>query len=124
MRWTSDASANAVYVLIALRTMFSKVDAGTEHAADVRMPLVEPFLHDGIDEWAAVEQHPFTRLMTVLFGDFLTAMRISFPQFAVLDFLNLVAGKRRKNDEIVESSMRWEEGLTRIMLYRLKKPPD
>lgn len=53
------------------------------------MPLIESLLHDGIDEWAAVEQHPFARLMIVLLGYLLPAMRISFPESPVLDFLNL-----------------------------------
>lgn len=55
MRGTADATADAVHVLIAFRTVFGKVDASTEHAADVRMPFVEPFLHDCIDEWTAME---------------------------------------------------------------------
>lgn len=89
MRWTSNTTAHPIDVLIALRTMLGKIDASTKHAANVRVPFVETFLHDGIDEWAPMEKHAFALLMAIFIGDLLASVHISFPEFAVLHFLDL-----------------------------------
>ena len=46
----SGATTNAVDVLIAFGRIFRKVDACTEHPADIGVPLVESLLHDGVNE--------------------------------------------------------------------------
>lgn len=55
MRWTPNAAAHPIHVLITLGAVLGEVDAGAKHAANVRVPFVEALLHDGIDEWAAME---------------------------------------------------------------------
>lgn len=44
------ASTDTVHVLVAFGRVLSKVDAGTKHAADVGVALVEAFVNDGVDE--------------------------------------------------------------------------
>lgn len=57
MRWTADAAAYAIHILIALRAMLGEINARSKHAANVGVSLVEAPLHNGIDEGAAVEEH-------------------------------------------------------------------
>ena len=59
MYGTAGPTAYAVNVLVALATVLGKVDAGAEHTANVRVPLVEALLHDGVDEGTTVEEHAF-----------------------------------------------------------------
>lgn len=44
------ASADPVHVLVAFGGVLGEIDPSTEHAADVRVPLVEAFVDDGVDE--------------------------------------------------------------------------
>ena len=39
-----------IYILVALGGVFSKVDAGAKHAANVGVALVKAFVDDGVDE--------------------------------------------------------------------------
>lgn len=57
MRGATNATANTINILITLRAMLSKVDARTEHAANVGVTLVKSTLHNRIDERTAVEEH-------------------------------------------------------------------
>lgn len=47
---TAGPTADSVHILVALGRVLGEVDAGAEHAPDVSVPLVEPLLHDGVDE--------------------------------------------------------------------------
>lgn len=93
MRRTSNTTADSVHVLIALRTVLGKVNAGAEHSADVGMSFVETLLDDCIDKRTAVEEHAFAGLMAVLFADLGTTMIVALPQLAVLHLLDLGIGK-------------------------------
>lgn len=62
VRRTPGATAYTVYILIAFATVLGKIYPGTEHTANVSVPLVETLLYDGIDKWTTVEQHSFIGL--------------------------------------------------------------
>lgn len=89
MRWTPDSTADSIHILIALRTVFRKVNASSEHSTNVRVSFVESFLDDRIDERTAMEEHSFAGLMAVLFADLGATMIVAFPQLAVLHLLDL-----------------------------------
>jgi hypothetical protein len=89
MRHTTNPSAHSINVLVAFRAMLSKINASPEHSTNVGMSLIKTFLHNCIDKWTAMEKHTLTRLMSIFFRDFLSSVRISFPQFTILNFLNL-----------------------------------
>lgn len=117
VRRTTDSTTNTINILITFRTVFSKINAysnklcinimfmlislyfitltSPKHAANVGMPFIEPFLHNGIDERAAMKQHSFSSLMTVFFRNFLSSMHVAFPQFSILNLLNLKNTERR-----------------------------
>lgn len=61
----------------------------TKHASNIRMSFIKAFLYDGVYERRSVEQHSLVGLIRVLLGHFLSTMRVTFPQFAVLHLLNL-----------------------------------
>lgn len=89
MRRAPDSASYPVHVLVRLGAVLREVDSRTEHTANVGMPLVEAFLHDGIDKWWPVEEHPLACLVAILFGYFFPPMNVALPQFAILDFLHL-----------------------------------
>lgn len=89
MRRATNAAANTINILIALRAMLGKIDARAEHAANVGVTLVETTLHNRIDERTAVEEHALVRLQVVFFGNFLASMCVTFPQFTILYLLHL-----------------------------------
>lgn len=89
MRWTAYAAAYAIYILIALRAVFGKINASTEHAAYVGVPLIKATLHNSIDKGAAMEEHALVGLQKVLLGNLLAPMRIPLPQLTVLHLLYL-----------------------------------
>lgn len=55
MRRTANAAPYSVYILITLRAVLSKIDAGTEHTTNVSMSFIESFLYDRIDKRTAME---------------------------------------------------------------------
>lgn len=55
VRGTAGATAYTVNILIALATVLRKIYARAEHTADIRMALVEAFLHDSVDERTTVK---------------------------------------------------------------------
>lgn len=44
-------SADAVHILVAFRGVLCKVDPCSKHPPDVSVPLIKPFMNDGVDEW-------------------------------------------------------------------------
>ena len=65
---------------------------GSEHAADVGVPLVEALVHDGADEGRAVEEDALAGLVAVLFGHLLPPVNVALPEPAVLHLLDLSSG--------------------------------
>lgn len=55
MRRTANATPYSVYILIALRAVLGKIDAGTEHSTNIRMSFIKSFLDDRIDKRTAME---------------------------------------------------------------------
>lgn len=45
------APSYTVHVLVALGGVLCKIDAHSEHASDVGMPLVKSLMDDSVDEW-------------------------------------------------------------------------
>lgn len=43
-------SADAVHILVAFRGVLCKVDPCSKHPSDVSVPLIKPFMNDGVDE--------------------------------------------------------------------------
>lgn len=50
MGGAAGTTPNAIHVLVTLRGVLRKVDASAEHATDVGMALIEPFVDDGVYE--------------------------------------------------------------------------
>jgi len=73
--------------------VLSEVNASPEHATDVSVAFIKSALHNRIDKWTAVEEHPLVGLEEVLLGDFLATMSVPLPQLSVLYFLHLLAIK-------------------------------
>ena len=61
----------------------------SEHASDVGVSLVEAFVHDGVDERRAVEQHALILLSLVLLCHLLPPVCVTLPQALVADLLDL-----------------------------------
>lgn len=110
VRRTSDAAADPVHVLVRFGAVLREVDPRAEHPADVGVPLVEPLLHDGIDEGRPVEEHPLARLVSVLLGYFLPPVNVPFPQLTVLDFLH--------PDDVVSSEVTAGVAIVPVLSYR------
>ena len=53
------------------------------------MPLVEPLVHDGVDEGRPVEQKALVVVAVVLVTHLLPPVRVPLPQLLVADLLNL-----------------------------------
>lgn len=61
----------------------------SEHAPNVSVPLIEPFLDDGIDEGTSVEQHSLIAGIVVFLGHLAAPMGIPLPKFHIANLLNL-----------------------------------
>lgn len=44
-------SSDAVHILVAFRGVLCKVDPCPKHPPYVGVPLIKPFMDDGVDEW-------------------------------------------------------------------------
>lgn len=110
VRRTSDSPANPVHVLVGLGAMLRKVDSRAEHSTDVGVTFVEAFLYDGVDEGRPVEEHAFASLVSIFLGYFLSPVDVSFPQFAVLDFLH--------PDDVVSSEVTARVAIIPVLSYR------
>lgn len=114
---TSSATAYPVNVLVTLAAVLGEVYTGTEHTAYVCVSLVETLLYYSVYEGTAVEKHSLVRLgrcrtrigsgNTVrrgrssgadFFGNFLTSVSVTFPQFPILYLLYLrdLSSRNRK----------------------------
>ena len=116
MRRTASATANAIYVLVALRRMLGKVNAwkmeafchknetvckifectSSKHSSNVSVSLVKPSLHNRVDKRRSMKKHSLIALIVIFFRHFSPPARISFPKFDIanlLDFENVVALK-------------------------------
>lgn len=83
------SSADAVNVLVTLRRVFGKVNPGSEHPADVGVPLVKAFMDDGVYKRRTVEQHALVVMVVVLVSDLFLPMCVSLPQLLIHHLLNL-----------------------------------
>jgi hypothetical protein len=84
---TASASSDPVHVLVTLARVLSEVDSGTEHPANVGVPLIESFLCNRLYEGRPVEQHPLVGLVVVLLGHLPPPVTVPLPQLRVPNFL-------------------------------------
>lgn len=85
---TSDATTYSITVLVALRTMLRKIDASAKHSTNVGVSLIETLLHDRIYKRAAMEEHSFTRLRSILISYLVASVCISVPELTILHLLD------------------------------------
>lgn len=70
VQWATSTTPDAINILITLRGVLCKVDACTEHAPNVRMPLIKALVDDGIHKGRAYRSknplqfmHPFKTIL-------------------------------------------------------------
>eukprot|EP01136_Pigoraptor_vietnamica_P027726 Opistho-1_new@84372 len=91
------ATTNPVDILVALRRFFRKINAGTKHAANVRVALVEALLHNGGDKRRPVEEESLVGLPAVVLAHVLPAVPVALKQLLVLHALDAVDAVRRED---------------------------